>query len=390
VVYSSAVPYDNPEMIKAKESHIKTIRRAELLGEIVNDKFLIAVSGTHGKTTTTAMIAKVLVDAGLDPLVFVGGNVKLFEGGASRIGEGKFAVVEADEYDRSFLTLTPNIAVITSIDEDHLDIYKDLNDIKNTFKEFCGNSKQGASIIYFGDDENINSALSGVKNDKISYGFNKQNYLRISRYNITKGLLNFSVNNSLKEYKNISLNLIGAHNVLNSTACFAVSKELGVDFEKFRRSIAEFAPVDRRLQLKYSDKDIMVYDDYAHHPKEIEMSLKGLKEIMQGSGRMITIFQPHLYTRTRDFYKEFAKSLEIADEVILMEIYPAREKPIAGITSELIHKELVKSGIAVKYFKNNEAITEYLLKEINAVNTIVFQGAGDITKLCDEFTAKLK
>ncbi len=390
VVYSSAVPFDNPEMIKAMESHIRTIRRAELLGEIVNDKFLIAVSGTHGKTTTTAMIAKVLVDAGLDPMVFVGGNVKLFEGGASRIGEGKFAVVEADEYDRSFLTLTPNIAVITSIDEDHLDIYKDLNDIKNTFKEFCSNSKQGASIIYFGDDENISSALSGVKNDKITYGFNKQNYLRISRYNITKGLLNFSINNSLKEYKNISLNLIGTHNVLNSTACFAVSKELGIDFEKFRKSIAEFAPVDRRLQLKYSDKDIKVYDDYAHHPKEIEMSLKGLKGIMQGSGRLITIFQPHLYTRTRDFYKEFAKSLEIANEIILMDIYPAREKPIEGITSELIFNEMVKSGSAVKYFRNNEGITDYLLKETKAVNTIVFQGAGDITKLCDEFTAKLK
>jgi UDP-N-acetylmuramate--alanine ligase len=203
-------------------------------------------------------------------------------------------------------------------------------------------------------------------------------------------LLNFSINNSLKEYKNISLNLIGTHNVLNSTACFVVSKELGIDFEKFRKSIAEFAPVDRRLQLKYSDKDIKVYDDYAHHPKEIEMSLKGLKEIMHGAGRLITVFQPHLYTRTRDFYKEFAKSLEIADEIILMDIYPAREKPIEGITSELIFNEMVKSGYAVKYFRNNEGITDYLLKETKAMNTIVFQGAGDITKLCDEFTAKLK
>lgn len=389
VVYSSAVPHDNPEMIRAKASHIRTIRRAELLGEIVNDRFLIAVSGTHGKTTTTAMIAKVLADAGLDPLVFVGGNVKLFEGGASRIGEGKYAVVEADEYDRSFLTLKPDIAVITSIDEDHLDIYKDLNDIKNTFIEFCDNSKQGARIIYFGDDENIKSVVSDLINDKISYGFKKQNYLRISGYNISGGLLKFSINNSLKEYKNVSLNLIGAHNVLNSAACFAVSKEIGINFQKYRKSIGEFVPVDRRLQQKYNEKEIKVYDDYAHHPKEIEVSLKGLKEIMYEDGRLITVFQPHLFTRTRDFYKEFAESLEIADEIILMDIYPAREKPIKDVTSELIFNELVKSNNSVKYYRNNETLIANLLKEVKAGDIIVFQGAGDITNLCDEFTSRL-
>ncbi len=390
VVYSSAIPMDNPEIIKAKEFHTRIVRRAELLGEIVNDKYLIAVAGTHGKTTTTAMIAKVIADAGLDPLVFVGGNVKLFEGGASRIGKGRYAVVEADEYDRSFLTLKPDIAVITSIDEDHLDIYKDLNDIKNTFKEFCANAKKDAMIIYCGDEANVTNTVSGLRNEKISYGFSRNNYLKISNYGFKKGILNFSINNSVREYKNISLNLIGTHNVLNSTACFAVSKLLGINFDNYHKSIGEFAPVDRRLQLKYNENNIRVYDDYAHHPKEIEMSLKGLKEIISPKGRLIGIFQPHLFTRTRDFYKEFAKSLSLADKMILMDIYPAREKPIEGVTSELIFNELLKTDSDVKYFHSNKLIENNLLKEIKPEDTIVFQGAGDITQLCDEFISKLK
>lgn len=389
VVYSSAVTQSNPEIERAIELHIRTIKRAELLGEIVNEKFLIAVSGTHGKTTTTAMIAKVLLDAGLDPMVFVGGNVGLFEGGASRIGEGKYAVVEADEYDRSFLTLKPDIAVITSIDEDHLDIYKDLNDIKNTFKQFCRNSKIGGSIIYFGDDENVNSTVSELNNDKISYGFKKTNYLRIKGCNIFRDMMYFSINNSRKEYKDISINLIGTHNVLNSAACFAVSKELGINFEKFRNSIISFSPVDRRLQLKFNKNDIRVYDDYAHHPKEIEVSLKGLREITPKNGKLITVFQPHLFTRTRDFYKEFAKSLENADEIVLMNIYPAREKPIENVTSKLIFNELNKSGASVKYYLNNDEIEEHLLNVVKPNDRIVFQGAGDITVLCDDFISRM-
>ncbi len=389
VVYSSAVRQDNPELLRAKELHIRTLKRAELLGEIVNEKFLIAVSGTHGKTTTTAMIAKVLADAGLDPLVFVGGNVKLFNGGASRIGDGKFAVVEADEYDRSFLTLRPDIAVITSIDEDHLDIYKDLADIKDAFRQFCSNSKQGAKIIYYGDDPNALGSVSGLENEKISYGFNKKNYLRIGGYSLSAGTLNFSINNSQREYKNIFINLVGKHNVLNSAACFAVSKAVGIDFENFRRSIGEFDTVDRRLQLKLNKNKIKIYDDYAHHPREIELSLQGLKETMSGQGRLITVFQPHLFTRTKDFYKAFAESLAIADEIILMEIYPAREKPISGITSELIYKELLKSGSEVRYFQDNEPIIDYLMKQLEPNDIAVFQGAGDITMLCDEFVAGL-
>jgi UDP-N-acetylmuramate--alanine ligase len=387
VVYTSAVHGDNPEIQRAKELNIKTVRRAELLGEVVNDKFLIAVSGTHGKTTTTAMIAKVLADAGLDPLVFVGGNVQLFEGGSTRTGEGNYAVVEADEYDRSFLTLKPDIAVVTSIDEDHLDIYKDLDDIKMTFKEFCNKSKKGSKVVYFGDDENVVSALSNLNKEKVSYGFNDSNFLRISDYSLNRGNQIFTFYNSHNSYKNVSLKLIGIHNVLNSAACFAVCNTLGIEFSDFKKSIKGFEPVDRRLQLKSDKGRVKVYDDYAHHPKEIKVSLNGLKSIAKG--RLITVFQPHLYSRTKDFYKEFAESLSIADEVVLMEIYPAREKPIKGVTSELVFNELIKLNSKVKYFKNNKSILSYLKKDVKSNDTVVFQGAGDITKLCDEFVKEI-
>lgn len=388
VVYSSAVRSDNPEFRRAKELGLRLIRRAEMLGEIVNDKYLIAVSGTHGKTTTTAMIGKMLVDAGLDPLIFVGGNVQLFEGGASRYGSGEYAVVEADEYDRSFLALRPNIAVITSIDEDHLDIYKDLEDIKDTFKLFCDRSKYGAYMIYCGDDENIRSFMTTINREKVSYGFDEKNYLKIIDYKPADNILNFSILNSTSSYEDIKLNMVGKHNALNSTACFAVSKVLRIPFDKFRESIGGFRTVDRRMQLKLDAGGIKVYDDYSHHPAEIRASLGGLKEM--AGGRLITIFQPHLFSRTRDFYKDFARELAIADEIILMDVYPAREKPIKGITSELIYNELKDINKNAFLISDNESILNRLIAELTPGDRIVFQGAGSITDLCSEFVNKMK
>jgi UDP-N-acetylmuramate--alanine ligase len=388
VVYTSAVKNGNPEIDRANELGIRTIRRAEILGEIVNDKYLIAVSGTHGKTTTTAMIGKMLVDAGLDPLIFVGGNVQLFDGGASRFGKGKYAVVEADEYDRSFLALRPDVTVITNIDEDHLDIYKDLDDIKDTFRLFCDRSKYGAYIIYCGDDENIKSFINSINREKMSYGFDEKNYLKITDYHVELNKLNFDILNSTSKYSGVELNLVGRHNALNSIACFAVSKVLDITFDKYKESIKGFATVDRRLQLKYNSGGIKVYDDYAHHPVEVRSSLKGLKEM--GAYRVITVFQPHLFTRTRDFYKEFASELSSADEIILMDIYPAREKPIEGITSELIYTELKSLGKKAQYINDKNEIISGLLKAVKENDIVVFQGAGDVTNLCGEFVKKLE
>ena len=388
VVYTSAVKPDNPEMIKAEELGIRKVRRAEMLGEIVNDKYLIAVSGTHGKTTTTAMIGKLLVDSGLDPLIFVGGNVQLFDGGASRFGSGKYAVVEADEYDRSFLALRPNIAIVTNIDSDHLDIYKDLEDIKETFRQFCDRSKYGAYMIYCGDDENIKSFMNTINREKISYGYDEKNYLKIVDYKAENDVLNFSILNSHRSYDNVVLNMIGSHNALNSTACFAVSKVLEIPFDKYRESINSFRTVDRRLQLKFDANGVKVYDDYSHHPVEVTASLKGLKEM--STGRLRTVFQPHLFTRTRDFYNEFAQALAISDEVLLMDIYPAREKPIEGITSELILNEALNHNRNMKLVHESRDILAWLINDLKPGDIIVFQGAGDVTNLCNEFVNILK
>ncbi len=388
VVYTSAVKEDNSEMIRAEELGIRRIRRAEMLGEIVNDKYLIAISGTHGKTTTTAMIGKLLVDAGLDPLIFVGGNVQLFDGGASRFGEGKYAVVEADEYDRSFLSLRPNIAIVTNIDADHLDIYKDIDDIKETFRQFCDRSKYGAYMIYCGDDENIKSFMNTINREKVSYGYDEKNYLKIIDYKAENNILNFSVLNSHSSYNHIKLNLVGSHNALNSTACFAVSKVLEIPFEKYKESISAFRTVDRRLQLKYDENGIKVYDDYSHHPVEVTASLKGLKEM--NSGRLITVFQPHLFSRTSDFYREFAEALSISDEVILMDIYPARENPIEGITSELILNEALKRNCNMKLIHEKSDVLAWLKNDMKQGDVIVFQGAGDVTNLCNDFVNLLQ
>ena len=389
VIYTSAVKDDNPELVEAKKLGIKAIKRAKMLGAVVNDKFLIAVAGTHGKTTTTAMIAKLLTDAGLDPLVFVGGNVDLFGGSAARIGKGNYAVVEADEYDRSFLTLEPDIAVITNIDEDHLDIYKDLNDIKNTFKSFISGSKHNSKVVYCGDDINTLDVVQSLAVENISYGFSENCKLRITDYNTGIGKINYSLLNSHSKYENITINTPGKHNVLNSAAGFAVSKLLNIDFDVFRQSIGGFKTVQRRLELKYDGDNIKVYDDYAHHPREIESSLNALKESYPGK-RIITVFQPHLYTRTRDFYKEFAETLSIADEIFLMDIYPARELPIDGVTSLLIKDCLNKFNRKVFYCREKDELIEKLKNALNDNVIIVFQGAGDITFVCDEFINSVK
>jgi UDP-N-acetylmuramate--alanine ligase len=387
VVFTSAVGKDNPELLEANRLGIKAVKRAELLGEIVNDKFLIAVSGTHGKTTTSAMIAKLLIEAGLDPLVFVGGNVPDFEGGASRYGEGKYAVVEADEYDRSFLHLKSDIIVITNIDEDHLDIYQNIADISSNFKLFCENSKENSRIVYCGDSANVAAMVEHVARKRYSYGFADNNYFRISEYRALDHVAKFSIMNSLGSYNDISMNVIGKHNALNSTACFAVSRLLGIGFDLYKDTLLNFKTVDRRLQLKFDKGGIKVYDDYAHHPAEIASSLNALRDSVS-TGRIVLIFQPHLYSRTRDFYKGFASELSKADEIILMDIYPAREMPIKNVTGRMILDELVKLNPKSKLM-NREEIIEYLLEKTKAGDTVVFQGAGDITELCDKFVERL-
>jgi UDP-N-acetylmuramate--alanine ligase len=377
VVYTAAVKEDNPELKKAKEFGIKAIKRAEMLGMTVNAKKLIAVSGAHGKTTTSSMISKVFIDANTDPLIFVGGNLEFLNGSSSRLGKGEYAIVEADEYDRSFLTLHPDIAVINNIEFDHSDIYKDLNDVMSSFKQFISNLKPEGIIVAYSGDENIKNLLMGLGNVK-RYGFNEHDDFYISDLRNENGVQYFKING-----KELKLSVPGRHNVINAVAAYACGSLYGIENDIIAEALYSFGGVKRRLELKYKNA-IQVYDDYAHHPTEVRASFDAVRK--NTNGRVITVFQPHLYSRTKDFYKEFANELKDNDVVFLAKLYPAREKPLEGVSSELILNELKNLDKKDSYyFENDSELLNGIKKEIKNSDTLIFQGAGSITNLCDKF-----
>lgn len=381
VIYTSAIKEDNPELLKAQALKKKLVKRAEALGVIVNDKFVISVSGTHGKTTTTAMIAKVLIENRVDPTVFLGGSSDFLKDGSSRIGKSNVAVVEADEYDRSFLQLRSDIIIITNIDEDHLDIYKDIEDIKANFRIFIENAKPNVQLIACGDDSNTVQTLKNFKN-KTLYGFKKTNDYVIEDVNYEKNSVHFVLNN-----EHLMTSLQGKHNILNAAGAYLTSKHFQITDDDFNESMKDFYGVKRRLELKMGNS-IRVYDDYAHHPSEIKATLEALGRIAKG--RLITIFQPHLYSRTRDFSEEFGEALSKTDELILTDIYPAREKKIEGVTSELILNAFKKYNPNAKLISDKEKLIDELEHTVKEGDVIVFQGAGDITESCDRFVKLMK
>ncbi len=374
VVYTSAVKQDNPELKTAVERNIKTVKRAALLGELVNGKILIAVSGTHGKTSTTSMIAKILIDAKLDPTVFVGGNLDFLGGAAYRIGKSKYAVVEADEYDRSFLTLKPKVAVINNIELDHTDIYRDEEDIIEAFRKFADNTGEGYFVVNW-SDRNIRKVMKGRICRRADFGRGSLN--RITGIRTKPDGISFRLNDI-----HIKLGVIGGHNIYNATAAFIAGSIIGIKASSILKSLESYPGVKRRLELKHRG-DFSVYDDYAHHPTEVASSLGSFGRI--NKGRLIVVYQPHTFTRTKEFYREFAKSLETADIVYLMPVYPAREIPIKGVTSKLIYDRIRKSKAEAVLLKKPEDITDLLKKQVKKGDTVVFQGAGDVTNYCAKF-----
>lgn len=379
LIYTPAIEPDNPEIVKAKRNKIHIIKRAQILGEIVNSLYLISVSGSHGKTTTTALIGKILIDAGLDPVIFAGGTLNYLNGSSSRIGNNNIAVVEADEYDRSFYFLKSDIIVVTNIEMDHSDIYRDINDVCKSFLQFCLKSREKAVLIGCSESENVMNVFENIKDrKKIFYGFGKQN-----DYCAGNPVLNEDNSEYVFFGEKIAVNLKGMHNILNSLAAIAVCKCLDIKNEIIFGTLKSFAGIDRRLQIKFTG-DITIYDDYAHHPTEIRESFSAVN--VKREGRIITVFQPHLYSRTKDFYREFAEALKNNDFLILADIYPAREEPIPGISSLLIEREFLKiSENKVYYLKTFKEITDKLDKIIKSGDTIIFQGAGNITDLCNKY-----
>jgi UDP-N-acetylmuramate--alanine ligase len=388
VVKSSAVKDDNPEIVAAKAMKIPVIRRAEMLAEITRMSFSIGISGTHGKTTTTSMAGLVLESAGLDPTIIVGGKVKNF-GSNNVMGSGKYIVVEADEYDHSFLSLTPCIAGITNVDEDHLDCYRNLDDIKGAFIEYANKVPFFGSVIACLDDPGVQSILPEINKKIVTYGLSRQ--ANVQALNIVMKDFQASYDLAYKGYKlgRISMNVTGKHNIQNSLLAASIGLELDLPFKSIQAGMAAFNGVYRRFELKGEAGGITVYDDYAHHPTEIMATLEGFKDSVDR--RIVALFQPHLYSRTRDLYEKFGKAFFSCDCLILAPIYPARELPIPGISSKLIADVAIQSGhhqvhtIADKDQIVDETIA--LLKEGDILITI---GAGNVWQYGEEILNKLK
>ena len=376
VVKSSAVNDDNPEIVHAIQSKITVIRRAEMLAELMRMSFGIGIAGTHGKTTSTSMVGMLLHAANLEPTVIVGGKVMNF-GKNNLLGSGEYMVVEADEYDRSFLTLSPIIAAITNIEADHLDCYSNLDDIKEAFIVFANKVPFFGSVVCCLDDIGVQEILPEIKKNIVTYGFTRQADVRPFNVQYKDFKSNFEV--LYKDYNlgSLNLNTTGKHNIQNALLAVSIGIEMNIPFHQIKKGLEDFKGVFRRLEYIGEKQNIKIYDDYAHHPTEIIATLKGIRENTEN--RVIAVFQPHLYSRTRDFYQEFGRSFYNADILIVTPIYPAREMPIEGITGQLIVDTAIQSGHNnAIYVPDNELIVETINNLMQENDVIITIGAGDI------------
>jgi UDP-N-acetylmuramate--alanine ligase len=375
-VYTPAIPQNHQELTFLLENNIKLYKRAEVLGKITESFKTIAVAGTHGKTTTSSMIAHLLRQSGINTFAFLGGITKNYDTnlilGNSHTSENTWVVVEADEYDRSFLTLSPDIAIITSVDADHLDIYgneKYMIESYNLFAKLV--EKNGCLIV----KNTVDKTIGRIHPNQITYSLNSKTDITASDIVIKNGNFQFNVNTKLKSISNLKLGMPGLHNVENCVAVCAVAECLGITETKINAALSSFQGVKRRFDYRIKSKKIVFIDDYAHHPEELKACINSIKQIYPDK-KITGIFQPHLFTRTRDFADDFAKSLDLLDDCILLEIYPARELPINGVNSQmLLNKMRIKNKVIIQ----KEKLIEHLLeKEIQVLVTL---GAGDIDKL---------
>ncbi|MEX0601900.1 MAG: UDP-N-acetylmuramate--L-alanine ligase [Bacteroidota bacterium] len=389
LVFSSAVAPENPELLEARRRKIPIIRRAEMLAEVMRLKYGIGIAGTHGKTTTTSMISLVLMEGGLDPTVIVGGKLSGLGGTNARLGKGEFIVVEADEFDRSFLSITPTIAVLTTLETDHLDCYRDLEDIKGAFIQFAGKVPFYGFVVLCLDEPALLDIMPQLNKKKIiTYGLNPQADVQAVDIRYKENTSTFTLLRNGGELGKMTLHVPGRHNVQNALAAIAVALELGVSVDAIASGIEKFSGVYRRWEKKGEANGITVYDDYAHHPTECTATLAGVKGGWRR--RVVCVFQPHLYSRTRDFYQEFGKAFLLSDVLVVTDIYPAREEPIQGVTGELIVNAAKKYGHKDAHSVPDKSRVPAFLKSITRPGDIVItMGAGDIWKYGEEFLTVL-
>jgi UDP-N-acetylmuramate--alanine ligase len=380
VVYSSAIPYDNPELVEARARRIPVIRRAEMLGELMRMKYTLAIAGTHGKTTTTSIVGEIWEEAGLDPTIIVGGVVK-GKGSGAKVGKGDYLIAESDEFDRSFLSMMPSSAIVTNIDADHLDTYENIDEIKEAFVQFVNKIPFYGQAILCIDDPNVQQIYSKVRKPVITYGFSRQAKYHIDNLRFEKGYPHFEIFNDGVSLGEFQLQIPGRHNVLNATAAVALAMEEGIDVEVARRAVAAFEGVQRRFELIGEKNDILVFDDYAHHPTEATATLQGFRDAFP-ERRVIVAFQPHLFSRTRDQHDAFGSAFANCDVLLCTDIYPARERPIEGVTGALVSDSALAFGHRNARFVGDQMnLLPILKEELRPGDVVVLMGAGNIWKL---------
>lgn len=390
VVTSSAISPNNPEVVAAKESNVPVIMRAEMLAELMRlKKNGIAIAGSHGKTSTTSMVSWMLASAGLDPTIVIGGKVDAL-GGNAKLGKGEYLVAEADESDGSFLKLSPVLEVVTNIDLEHLDYYRDLDHIKATFLEFIDKIPfYGAAIICL-DDENIADILPSIKKRTITYGLTSQSDIYADDIAWEDDRIFFTVNNAAGKLGRIGITPPGIHNVYNALAAVCVGLELDLSFEKIQAGLQGYAGVQRRMQKKGEVGGITIVDDYGHHPTEIRATLEAIKQAWPQK-RLVVLFQPHRFSRTKALFKEFQTCFHKADYLVMSDIYPASEEPIPGVTGEsLLEATKLHGQRHTLYIGELDNMAEKLLPILQEGDLVLTLGAGNIVRVGEELLALLQ
>jgi UDP-N-acetylmuramate--alanine ligase len=383
LIYSSAIREDNPERAWAAEHRIISLRRAEALGQLMLTHTTVCIAGTHGKTTTTSLVGEILTVAGRRPTVMVGGTLRA-QGAPMVVGDGRIMVAEADEYDRSFLAMFPAIALITNIDADHLDCYTDLEDIKNTFTAFAARIPFYGATICCSDDSGVRSVLPSIKGRVLTYGTAGGEDYGAESIDFAAGMPSFNVRVRGKPAGRITLGIPGMHNVRNALGAVAVAMEMDVSFATIASGLEGFKGVRRRFEIVGCERGVTVVDDYAHHPGEISATLDAARRC--GFKRIIAVFQPHLYSRTRDFLEGFAASLSSADLVIVTDIYQSREDPIPGVNAAAIVEKITAGGHRdARFCPKKEDAVRALLDLAASGDAVIVMGAGDINEAAFTF-----
>lgn len=386
VIYSAAIKEDNPEIIETKRQGIALLKRAQALAELMQDKIVITVTGSHGKTTTASLASYLLLEAGFIPTVAIGGILRNIDTNAY-LGRGRYFVAEADESDGSFLYYRPKYSIVTNVDREHLDYYKEFEKELDTFREFINRTKEDGCVFCCADDSNLEKILADYKNRYVLFGLKENADIYPKNIQMQGLSCEFDCFYKNKLIGRFHLALGGRHNISNALSVIALGLELGIDAEVIKKTLNNYKGAERRLEIKFNEQGFLIIDDYAHHPTEIRVTLEAVKNL--NKQRIIVIFQPHRYTRTKLLLDEFGLCFDLADYLILTDIYAASEPPLGGITARCIYDKVKENSPSKKvHFLPKEEILRHLLRVLTPGDLAIFLGAGDIAKTSDELVQR--